>query len=120
MKTNLLRTSAGIIASGFFAAAALAGPGPQFWNRPTAAPAPKADAPAKPETPPPAKCDGCKTTKIWEHTSTGPAGKGTSSARVVGSRHSCARCAGAITNQSGKVTDAMTHNPACGPLLCCK
>ena len=118
MKTSLFRTSVGIIASGLFVAAALAGPGPQFWNRP--APAPKSEAPAKPETPPPAKCDGCKTTKIWEHTSTGPAGKGTTSARVVGSRHSCSRCAGTITSQSGKVNDTMTHATACAPLFCCK
>jgi hypothetical protein len=36
MKTILLRTSVGIIASGLFAAAALAGPGPQEWNPPDA------------------------------------------------------------------------------------
>jgi hypothetical protein len=120
MKTQtLLRTLVGISASGLLAAAAFAGPGPQFWNRPAATSAPKPDAP-KTEVPATAKCDGCKTTPIWVFNDRGPAGKGTPAARVVGKKHECVRCTGALANESGKVKNNMAHNAVCGPLLCCK
>jgi hypothetical protein len=105
--------------SGIFAAAAIAGPGPQYWNRPATKPAPKPEA-AKTEAPVAAKCDGCKTTPIWVSNNREPAGKGVPGARVVGSTHSCARCTGTVAAQNGKVKDGMTHNAGCGPLLCCK
>src|SRR5688572_24929035 len=116
MKTtpNLMRSVAGIIVSGFFAAAALAGPGPQFWNRPAAKPAPKPDATTT------AKCEGCKTTPIWAPSDRSPAGKGAPSARVIGTKHECGRCAGTLTREHGKMKDGMTRDAACVPIGCCK
>lgn len=122
MKTpqTLIRTSVGLIVSGLLATAALAGPGPQYWNRPVAKPAQKSESASKPETSNPAKCSGCKTTPIWGASDRGPAGKGVAGARLVGSRHECARCPGVVSTEKGKANDTMTHNAACKPLLCCK
>ena len=117
---TLMRTSLGLFTSGLFAAAALAGPPPQFWNRPAAKPAAQVDAPAKVETPAPAKCDGCERTPIWVSNDRSPAGKGAPAARVVGSKHSCSRCTGVTTAQNGKVKNNMTHAAGCAALLCCK
>lgn len=110
MKTtrNLVHSSVGIIVSGLLAAAAFAGP-------------PAATKPApKLEGSPTVKCDGCKTTPISVVSDRGPAGKGVPGTRVVGSQHSCARCAGTNTVEHGKVKNAMIPNAVCGPLLCCK
>ena len=115
MKTtrNLIRSSVGIIVSGFFAAAVFAGPGPQYWNRPAA-------KPLKSEAPTAAKCEGCKTTPIWGPSDRSPAGKGAPSARVIGTKHECARCAGAVASEHGKAKDSMTRDALCGSMLCCK
>jgi hypothetical protein len=115
MKTRTLtRTSFGIIASSLIAAAALAGPGPQYWNRPAAM---KADT-VKKDGPVPAKCDGCKTAPIWVMGDKAPAGKGVG-LHVVGKKHECSRCTGAVVTENGRVKSDMKHNTACGPLLCC-
>jgi hypothetical protein len=121
MKTQrtLIRSALGIFVSGIFAAAALAGPGPQYWNRPAATSAKKPDA-QKIEAPVAGKCAGCTTSPIWGSNNREPGGKGAPSARVVGSTHSCARCTGSVATQNGKVKDGMTHDVGCGPLLCCK
>jgi hypothetical protein len=121
MKTQrtLIRSTVGIFVSGILAAAALAGPGPQYWNRPATKPAPKSEAP-KVEPPVVAQCEGCKTTPIWVSSNRHPAGKGSPRARVVGSTHSCTYCTGTVAAQNGKVKDGMTHDAGCGALLCCK
>lgn len=121
MKTSrtLIRTSVVIIASGLFAAGALAGPGPQYWNRPAAKSAPKSETAPKAEAPVAGKCDGCKTTPIWAAGDRSPAGKGPYQ-QVIGKKHECGRCAGAVATERGTVKNTMTHNAGCGPLLCCK
>jgi hypothetical protein len=116
----LVQSSVGFLVSGVLAAALVAGPGPQYWNRPAAASAPKSEAAQKVETPAASKCEGCKTTPIWVVSDRGPAGKGVPGTRVVGSQHSCARCTGTNTVEHGKVKNAMIPNAMCGPLLCCK
>lgn len=115
MKTRtLIHSSIGVLVSGLFAAAALAGPGPQYWIRSAAKPAPKTEAPIV------GKCDGCRTSNIWVVSDRGPAGKGVPGARITGTRHECARCTGAVASENGTVKNSMAHNAACGPLLCCK
>ena len=122
----LVQGSVTLLVSGALAAALMAGPGPQYWNRPTPPSAPKAQA--APETrvapkaalPVAAKCEGCKTTPIWVVSDRGPAGKGVPGTRVVGSQHSCTRCVGTNTVEHGKVKNTMIPNAVCGPLLCCK
>lgn len=114
MKTNtLLRTSMGILAGGFFAAVALAGPSPQYWNRPAAKPAVvKANEAAK--------CGGCQTTPIWTSTERAPAGKGAPAARITGYAHACNGCAGQIATNNGKTTTDMKHGAGCATMACCK
>jgi len=116
---TLLGTSATIFASGLFTAAALASPGPQYWNRLAVKPAPKPEASTKAETPVAGKCDSCKTTPIWVAGDRSPAGKGPFH-QVIGKKHECGRCAGAVATARGAVKDTMKHNAGCGPLLCCK
>ena len=115
---TLLRTSVGIFVSSLFAAAVVAGPGPEYWNRTGASPAPKAEA-AKAKMPAGAKCEGCKTTPVWGRGDRSPAGKGPHYV-VIGKKHECSRCAGAVATERSKVENDMTHNAECGPLLCCK
>ena len=117
---TLVQSSVGFLASGVFAAALLAGPGPQYWNRPAATAAPKSEAASNTEALAAAKCDGCKTTPIWVVSERGPAGKGVPGTRVVGSQHACVRCVGVNTVEHGKAKNAMMPGAACGPLMCCK
>ncbi len=119
MKTRtLIRTSFGIIASGLLAAAALAGPGPQYWNKTTSKPAEK-PAPVKMDEHPTGKCDGCKTTPIWVNGDRGPAGKGVG-LRVAGYSHSCKGCVGTLTTENGKTKADMKHAEGCAKLVCCR
>ena len=119
MKTRtLIRTSLGILAGGFFAAAALAGPGPQYWNKTALKPADK-PAPVKMDEHPTGKCDGCKTTPNWVVGDRGPAGKGVG-LRVAGYSHSCTGCVGKIVTENGKTKGDMKHAPGCATLICCK
>lgn len=120
MKTRtLIRTSVGILASGLFAAAALAGPGPQYWNKSTPKPAEK-PALVKMEEHPTGKCDGCKTTRVWSINDRGPAGKGVPGARVSGNSHSCTGCMGKNAMENGKTKTDMKHSDGCAKLVCCK
>ena len=66
MKTQrtLIRSTLGIFVLGIFAAAALAGPDPQYWNRPASTSAKKPEA-QKTEAPVAGKCAGCTTSPIW-------------------------------------------------------
>lgn len=122
MKTSrtLVQAATGLFATSLFAALALAGPGPQYFNRTTAQPAAKPAPALKSEAPVAGKCDGCKTTTTWAIRDRGPAGKGVPGASIVGSQHSCARCTGAVVTQNGKTIHGMTHSAVCGPVLCCK
>jgi hypothetical protein len=121
MRTSTLtRTSLGIFASGLFVAAALAGPGPQYWQqmektRAENAGKRKAAAPTAVET-----CEGCKTTPIWVVNDRGPAGKGAPGSRVAGYAHSCVSCAGSVVTENGKAKDGMTRAAACETMRCCK
>ena len=120
MKTpDIVRSSLAVLAGGFFAVAALAGPGPQYWNRPTPPPAEK-PAPAKMDEHPTGKCDGCKSTPIWVISDRGPAGKGVPGARVTGYSHSCAGCVGKIATENGKTKADMKHSAGCATMVCCK
>jgi hypothetical protein len=116
MKTRITTT---LLASGLFAVTALAGPGPQYWNK--AAPAKPAEkpAPVKMNEHPTGKCDGCKTRPIWVIGDRGPAGKGVG-ARIAGYSHSCTGCTGKITTENGKAVADMKHAAACAKLVCCK
>lgn len=119
MKTRTpLRTSVAIIASSLFAAAALAGPGPQYWNKTAPKPAEK-PAPVKMDDHPAGKCGGCTTSRIWVVGDRGPAGKGVG-LRVAGYSHSCTGCTGAITTTGGKTKSDMKHAAGCATLACCK
>ena len=121
MKTRgtLIRMSLGIFASGLFGIAALAGPPPQFWNRPAAKSPSPATVANKTESAKPAKCDGWKTTPIWVAGDRLPAGKGVG-VRVVGSKHECTGCTGAVVKEHATMKDTMTHNTRCQSLLCCR
>jgi hypothetical protein len=114
MKTQtLFRPFIGIKVIGLAAAAAFAGPPPQYGQRPAPQPAPK------PAIAAPAKCDGCKTAPMWAAGDRSPAGKGPY-LRVSGTKHGCSRCVGAIATEAGRVKNSMAHNAGCGPLLCCR
>jgi hypothetical protein len=115
---TLLRTSVAIIAGGLFAAAALAGPGPQYWNKTAPKPTEK-PAPVKMDEHPSDKCGGCKTSPIWVVGDRGPAGKGVG-LRVSGYSHSCTACSGALTTENGKAKSDMKHAAGCAKLVCCK
>jgi hypothetical protein len=119
MKTRtLLRTSVAIVAGSLFAAAAFAGPGPQFWNRTPAKPVEK-PMPVKMNEHPTGKCGGCKTSPNWVVGDRGPAGKGVG-LRVAGYTHSCTGCAGTSTTENGKTKTDMKHATGCATLVCCK
>lgn len=122
MKTSrvLFHAAAGLFATSLIAALALAGPGPQYFNRATTQPAPKSAPAPQTSTPVAGKCDGCKTTTTWAIRDRGPAGKGVPGASIVGSQHSCARCTGTVVTQNGKVSQGMTHSAICSQVLCCK
>src|SRR5687768_18910 len=99
MKTRtLIRTCVGIFVSGLFAATALSGPGAEYWIRP-AKPVTKPEAP-KTEAPVVGKCVDCKTSPVWAFNNREPAGKGAPGARVVGNKHECARCSGAVVTEN--------------------
>lgn len=116
MKTRISLT---LLASSLLAAAALAGPGPQYWNK--SAPAKLAEKPTavKMDEHPTGKCDGCKTTPIWVISDRGPAGKGVPGVRLTGYAHSCTGCTGRTVTENGKVKPAMTHAAGCAKLACC-
>ncbi len=111
---TLLRTSVAIIAGGFFAAAALAGPGPQYRNGTASKP-----APFTMDEHPTSQCGGCKTSPIRVVGDRGPAGKGVG-LRVSGYSHSCSGCSVTMTAENGKAKSDMKHAAGCAKLVCCK
>lgn len=116
---TVIRASLGLLASGLFAAAALAGPGAQYWSRSAPKLNPKAQT-ATTEGPAAGKCSDCKTTRVWSVSDRGIAGKGVPGTKVTGKRHECARCTGSIVSNQGKLRNSMVHDAACAPALCCK
>ncbi len=119
MKTRtLLRTSIALVAGGLFAAVAVAGPGPQYWNKTAPKPA-EQPMPVKMNQHPAGKCGGCKTSPNWVVGDRGPAGKGVG-LRVAGYSHSCTGCTGTLTTDNGKARTDMKHAAGCATLACCK
>ena len=113
LSAKLSLTTAAVLFLGAFAAAAFAGPGPQYWNRQSAST--KTDQPAATT----AACSACKTTDTRAVTQHGPAGKGTTESTTVGTKHECSMCAGTITTAQSGSTDTMVRGAAmCGPKLC--
>jgi hypothetical protein len=59
-------------------------------------------------------CKNCKTEVVTEFSATNPSGKYSPRYRIVGSRHTCATCEGAITVVRGQTTNEMKANcPVC-------
>ena len=100
----------------------IAGPGPQFWNPTKPITTAKEAAAVKPDATMAMVCSACKTVLVRDMRHVGPLGKGHDEWFVVGTRHECDRCGGAITVVKGKTTDAMQHNcSVCGEsaAFCC-
>jgi len=100
------------LALGTFAATALAGPGPQYWNK-APSPAPAAKSTVSP-------CGGCSDTTQWKISDRGPSGKGVPGASVTSRTHGCTSCSGAVVTTPGQTKDTMTRAAACSTLMCCK
>lgn len=96
--------------------AAIAGPGPQYWQQQDkirAENAAKAQA-AKPSDAPGMACASCTTTDIRDSKYVGPGGKGHYEWTTVGTKHACSACGGAVTTVRGNTTNDMTANcPIC-------
>ncbi len=122
MKTSrtLLQAAAGLFATSLITALALAGPGPQHFNRTTAQPVAKPATPPKATAPVAGKCDACKTTTTWAIGDRGPAGKGAPGASITGSSHECGRCTGTMVVAKATAKNAMTHAATCATMVCCK
>lgn len=105
-----------------------AGPGPQFWQQKAAEAKARDDskqaatAPAKPNPASAMACPHCQTASMTKTTWTNVSGKTAPHGRVVGQQHTCAGCAGGITNSNGKLTDEMKRTcPMCAKVpTCCK
>jgi len=116
---TLLQAAAGLFATSLIAVVTLAGPGPQYFNRTTAQPAPKPAAAPKTEPPVAGKCDACKTTTTWAIGDRGPAGKGAPGASITARSHECGRCSGTIDVAKATAKNSMTHAAACATMVCC-
>ena len=94
----------------------LAGPSSQFvaqQEKNRADLAKKANA-AKPADSPTMACAACKTTEVREDHATGANGRIGFTHDLVGTKHACATCGGAITVVRGKTTNDMKGNcPIC-------
>ena len=108
-------STTGALALAAFVTAAMAGPGPQFWNRPQPTNRETKSTPAAA-----AKCDGCKESVRWTISDRGPAGKGVPGSSIASRSHTCGSCTGTILNEKGAVKDGMAHGNACARLQCCK
>ncbi len=119
MKSKLL------LAAALFAGLAtlsIAGPGPQYWNRTKPVTTEKDVAALKPGDTVMQVCSACKTVAISEYKSAFANGRPPLRWMVVGSKHECEMCGGAITTVNGKTTDSMQHNCSkCGEgaAFCC-
>jgi hypothetical protein len=116
LSKNIIGFSAMLALAIGFTTSMFAGPGPQFWaqqakNR--ADLAQKAEA-AKPAATPAMACASCQTTDIREFHPEGAGGKVPARSDLVGTKHECAMCGGAITVVRGVTTNDMKGNcPTC-------
>jgi hypothetical protein len=101
---------AAALALGSFNAVALAGPGPQYWNKAPAA------APTAPTAPPWA---GCTTTTPFASNDRGPNGRGAHDAAVANTIPSRSVCPGTIATAKGQTKDTLSRTAAYGTILCC-
>lgn len=121
-KTNSLRLVLATAVLGALASFAIAGPGPQYWQRAkpvTTFTEAKAVGPHDMVT---MQCKGCKTVMIRDSRHVGPPSKGHEEWFAIGSKHSCTECDGEITVVKGKTKDSMQHNCSkCGDgtVTCC-
>ncbi len=123
MKTITLKVlgwgSALVLVAGL-TSSAIAGPGPQFWQQQdkiraeNAAKAKAAAQAAKPAETPAMACANCKTTKVEEFSGTNGPGRFAPHYTVIGTKHECASCGGAVTTVRGNATNDMKANcPIC-------
>lgn len=74
----------------------------------------QAPAPAVPD------CAGCKLEPVRQTVFRGPPNRSHVESVVVGARHECAACTGAIVARQGTATrDSMQRAPACAAKSCC-
>lgn len=93
MKTRtFLRPSIAIIASSLFAAVALAGPGPQYWNKTSPKPAEKASVPAAPMPHAVAACTDARLVSVTETKFIQANGRGPMRTVEVGKKLVCTSC----------------------------
>jgi len=99
---------------------AIAGPSPQFWQQQeqlraqNAAKAKAAAVAGKPVDASAMVCASCKTTAVREFHAGNAGGKVPARDEVVGSKHTCSACGGAVTTVRGNTTNDMTANcPIC-------
>jgi len=104
------------LAFSFTASLALAGPGPQFWNKQTPASTAKQSDTAKPGAPAAMVCPACKTVPLIGAIDTNkPNPRALPRTPDVGFKHTCRHCGGELTAMRGKMTNAMQGNCAmCG------
>jgi len=97
---------------------ALAGPSPQFWAQHNV----RQTESAKPAAIPAMACPSCKTTDIREFHPSAAGGKVSARNDLVGTKHECALCGGALTVVRGVTRNTMKSNcPTCAKAApgCC-
>ena len=124
LSKNIIGFSSMLALAVGLSSSALAGPGPQFWAQQAKN---QADAAKKTETAKPADasamaCTSCKTTEVRQDRTTGANGRLTVTHDLVGTKHTCDMCGGAITIVRGVTTNDMKSNcPTCAKAApgCC-
>ncbi len=101
---------------------AIAGPGPQFWNRASPVTTTKEAEALKPTDTAVMVCGACKTVLVRDAKYVGPSGKGRYEWFTIGAKHKCDHCGGEMSVVRGKTTDTMQHNCSMcgeGAAFCC-
>jgi hypothetical protein len=122
MKTRPILVTLALLV--FSAVATQAGPSPDFprqhFKTSGKAAPPRIAANRPPADTAQMPCEACKVTQLRAPRYRGPTSKGPVDWVVVGRRHACTRCGGAITTYEGKVRDEMPMNCAtCRVAACC-
>ena len=120
MKSNQLLLATALFTG--LATLSVAGPGPQYWNRPKSDTSVAKPEVIKTEADKAMACGSCKTTAIEEYKSANPNGRPPFRWVQTGSRHDCNQCGGSIAVVNGKTTDTMDHDcKMCGEVAtnCC-
>ena len=125
LSNNAIRLSAMLALAVGLSSSAFAGPGPQFWAQQTRnqAEAAKNREAEKPANPPAMACASCQTTDVREFHPGNAGGKVPARNDLVGTKHECAMCGGAIAVIRGVTTNDMKSNcPTCAKSApgCCK